>query len=357
MANTKISALTSASTPVAGTEVLPIVQSGTTVKLAISDITPGLTTISATKGGTGQTSYAVGDLLYASTTTALSKLADVATGNALISGGVSTAPSWGKIGLTTHVSGILPLANGGTNNTTGASTAVTSNSTSGVLQITGPAAASTRVMTVPDANFTAARTDAGQTFTGNQVITGNTLVGVASNILSARFVAAKNDANTLAFFSQDYSAGNADCVAFVNGFATGANAAVQCRFYNNTLSTVGTITSSGSGTLYNVTSDYRLKNITGTLTGYKERLMSLQPKQGTWKYDNSEFRGFLAHEFASAYRASVTGQKDDVDANGNPIMQSMQAGTAEVMADLIALMQEQQTQIEALKVEIASLKN
>jgi hypothetical protein len=48
----------------------------------------------------------------------LSKLADVATGNALISGGVSTAPSWGKIGLTTHVSGVLPVANGGTNAST-----------------------------------------------------------------------------------------------------------------------------------------------------------------------------------------------------------------------------------------------
>ena len=68
----------------------------------------------ATSGGTGQSAYAVGDLLYASTTTALSKLADVATGNALISGGVGVAPSWGKIGLTTHVTGTLPVANGGT---------------------------------------------------------------------------------------------------------------------------------------------------------------------------------------------------------------------------------------------------
>jgi hypothetical protein len=74
--------------------------------------------VTAVLGGTGQTSYAIGDLLYASTTTALSKLADVATGNALISGGVSTAPSWGKIALTTHVSGTLPIANGGTNATT-----------------------------------------------------------------------------------------------------------------------------------------------------------------------------------------------------------------------------------------------
>jgi hypothetical protein len=115
MANTKISALTAATLPVAGTEVLPIVQSGSTVKLAISALTPGLSTITAAKGGTGQTVYAVGDLLYADTTTTLAKLPDVATGNALISGGVGVAPSWGKIPLTTHVSGVLPVANGGTN--------------------------------------------------------------------------------------------------------------------------------------------------------------------------------------------------------------------------------------------------
>jgi len=74
-------------------------------------------TLPATNGGTGQSSYAVGDLVFASTTTALSKLADVATGNALISGGVGVAPAYGKIGLTTHVSGTLPIANGGTNST------------------------------------------------------------------------------------------------------------------------------------------------------------------------------------------------------------------------------------------------
>jgi hypothetical protein len=93
---------------------------GTDVVSAIDHI-PSLTlatALAATSGGTGQSSYAVGDLLYASTTTALSKLADVATGNALLSGGVSTAPAWGKVGLTTHVSGTLPVANGGTGDTT-----------------------------------------------------------------------------------------------------------------------------------------------------------------------------------------------------------------------------------------------
>jgi hypothetical protein len=58
-----------------------------------------------------------GDILYASASGTLTRLAGVATGNALISGGVGAIPSWGKIGLTTHISGTLPIANGGTNAT------------------------------------------------------------------------------------------------------------------------------------------------------------------------------------------------------------------------------------------------
>jgi hypothetical protein len=51
-------------------------------------------TLPATNGGTGQASYAVGDLLYASTTTALSKLAATTSGYVLTSNGAGTAPSW-----------------------------------------------------------------------------------------------------------------------------------------------------------------------------------------------------------------------------------------------------------------------
>lgn len=41
MADKKISALTAAATPLAGTEVLPIVQSGSTVKVSVADLTTG----------------------------------------------------------------------------------------------------------------------------------------------------------------------------------------------------------------------------------------------------------------------------------------------------------------------------
>jgi len=105
---------------VANTGVLSV--SGGTTGLTPAAATTGAVTLAGTliavNGGTGFASYAVGDLLYAATTTTFAKLSDVATGNALISGGVSTAPAWGKIGLTTHVSGILPVANGGTGTST-----------------------------------------------------------------------------------------------------------------------------------------------------------------------------------------------------------------------------------------------
>ena len=104
-----------------------VTESSLTSLGTVSTGTWNATTIAVNKGGTGLTSYTAGDIVYASGSTTLAKLAGVATGNALISGGVGTAPSWGKIGLTTHVSGTLPIANGGTG--------VTSTPTNGQLLI------------------------------------------------------------------------------------------------------------------------------------------------------------------------------------------------------------------------------
>jgi hypothetical protein len=71
----------------------------------------GIGTVAVANGGTGIASYAIGDLIYASGTTTLVKLAAAASGNVLKSG---TAPSWGKVALTSDVSGTLPVASGGT---------------------------------------------------------------------------------------------------------------------------------------------------------------------------------------------------------------------------------------------------
>ena len=184
----------------AGTPTWATPTTGTVSSVDVSGGTTGLTTsggpitssgtitlagtLIAANGGTGYSTYTIGDILYASSTTALSKLADVATGNSLISGGVGAAPSWGKIGLTTHVSGTLPIANGGTNGTatpaagavsygTGTAFGFTAAGTSG--QVLTSAGAGTPTWTTPT---TGTVTSVGQTFTGGLIsVTGSPVTG------------------------------------------------------------------------------------------------------------------------------------------------------------------------------------
>lgn len=148
-------------------------------------------TLSATNGGTGQTTYAVGDLLYASTTSALSRLADVATGNALISGGVGVAPSWGKIGLTTHVSGVLPVANGGTNASSASITAFNN--------ITGYTATGATGTTSTNLVFSAV-----PTFGTTIGVGGATAAASGAGVTFPATVSLSSDANTL----DDYEEGS-----------------------------------------------------------------------------------------------------------------------------------------------------
>jgi len=135
----------------------------------------GWKTVPATAGGTGQTVYAVGDILYASTTTALSKLSDVATGNALISGGVGVAPSYGKIGLTTHISGVLPVANGGTNASTASITSFNN--------ITGYSAAGATGTTTTNLVFSTSPSITTPTLVGDVTLsTGNLVVSSGKGV-------------------------------------------------------------------------------------------------------------------------------------------------------------------------------
>jgi hypothetical protein len=148
---------------------------------------------------------------------------------------------------------------------------------------------------------------------------------------------------------------------FMIGHETGASSGnAYAKFcYNG--SSIGTITQNGTtGVLYNLTSDYRLKNNPVALTGAKDFVMALQPKKWQWWDGSGEGVGFIAHEFMEVAKYSGNGTKDAVetieikDEQGNvtgteqrPIMQSIQPSSSEVMANLVAFIQEQQATITA----------
>jgi len=150
---------------------------------------------------------------------------------------------------------------------------------------------------------------------------GNLLVGTSTNANAYRQVLS---------FSGDTTGG----LDFLDTFSS-AGTTVACAF-RRAGSAVGSIQTTLSLTLYNTTSDYRLKNVVGAVTGHGERIDALEPIEYTWKSNGLRTRGFLAHKFQEVYADSVSGTKDAVDANGKPVYQGMQAGTAEVIADLVA---------------------
>ena len=90
---------------------------GTTNITILGTIATGVwsgTAVGTTKGGTALTSYTQGDLIYASASNVLSKLAKDASATRYLSNtGASNDPAWAQVALATGVSGTLPAANGG----------------------------------------------------------------------------------------------------------------------------------------------------------------------------------------------------------------------------------------------------
>lgn len=139
--------------------------------------------------------------------------------------------------------------------------------------------------------------------------------------------------------------------------STGGNGTAYSAFFNNT-TLIGTISNNNNtGVLYNTTSDYRLKENPQPLTGAKDFILALKPKTWNWVQDGSKGIGFIAHEAQEVATQSVTGEKDAVDKDGKPIYQSMQAGSPEIIANLVALVQELSATVEAQAAEIALLKS
>jgi hypothetical protein len=111
----------------------------------------------------------------------------------------------------------------------------------------------------------------------------------------------------------------------------------------------GNISSSGTGTSYNTSSDYRRKSNVQDLTGSGAFIDALKPRTFDWDTGDKGV-GFVAHEFAEVSPSSVSGEKDAVDSDGKPVYQAMQASSAEVIANLVA-------ELQSLRQRLAALEN
>jgi hypothetical protein len=124
-------------------------------------------------------------------------------------------------------------------------------------------------------------------------------------------------------------------------------------FYNSN-GLVGTITTGGSATAYNTSSDYRLKEDWVAVADASTRVNALKPVNFAWKADGSRVDGFLAHELAEVVPEAVTGTKDAVDAEGNPEYQGIDQ--SKLVPLLTAALQEALAKIESLTARVSALE-
>ena len=127
-----------------------------------------------------------------------------------------------------------------------------------------------------------------------------------------------------------------------------SNSGAHIAFYTDNGSarvSAGNISSSGSTTSFNTSSDARLKDVTGEARGL-EVINELNPVSYNWKEDGKADEGFIAQEVLDIVPNAVSGSEEE--------MYTMDY--SKLVVHLVKAVKEQQTQIEALQSEINLLK-
>jgi len=182
---------------------------------------------------------------------------------------------------------------------------------------------------------------------------GNNLVFATGTVSNSERARIDSSGNLLVGTT---SAGGTGGVTFYTGAETWWNRTATGTFiafrYNST--TVGSISTNGTTTTYATSSDYRLKEDIVPMTGALSTVAQLKPCTYTWKSNGESTQGFIAHELQEVVPECVIGEKDAVDADGNPVYQGID--TSFLVATLTAAIQEQQALITTLTERITALE-
>jgi len=127
-------------------------------------------------------------------------------------------------------------------------------------------------------------------------------------------------------------------------------------FLNSNGDTAGSIIQNGVNSVtYATSSDYRLKDNVVELTAAIPRLKQLAPKRFNFiAAADVTVDGFLAHEAQAVVPEAVTGSHNQVDGDGNPVMQGIDQ--SKLVPLLTAALQEAIGRIETLEAKVATLE-
>jgi hypothetical protein len=118
---------------------------------------------------------------------------------------------------------------------------------------------------------------------------------------------------------------------------------------------VGSIATSGSATSFSTSSDYRLKENVVDLDGAIDRVKQLAPRRFNFIVDaDTTVDGFLAHEAQTVVPEAVTGTHNEVDDDGNAVMQGIDQ--SKLVPLLTAALKEAIAKIETLETKVAALE-
>lgn len=126
-------------------------------------------------------------------------------------------------------------------------------------------------------------------------------------------------------------------------------------FRNASDSTVGVIQVNSSSTNYATSSDHRLKEAVVDMTGAIDRVKALSPKRFNFIVNpDTTVDGFLAHEAQAVVPEAITGTHNEVDADGNAVMQGIDQ--SKLVPLLTGALQEAIAKIETLETKVAALE-
>ena len=194
----------------------------------------------------------------------------------------------------------------------------------------------------------------------NKSVHGNDILGSGANRLWKQVNALRmylgNSGNTEASGANLFIDGSTNHIILSSSVGVSGGTINFMAFRaRGTGTTVGSISSDATQTLFNTTSDYRLKENIVDISDGITRLKKLAPKRFNFKANSSQtVDGFLAHEVKDVVSNAVVGEKDAVDDNGNIDPQGIDQ--SKLIPLLTAALQEAITKIEVLETKVAALE-